>query len=68
LFIAALLCLFFLGCGVKAPQQEVESGSVAVSVKVEKEEKDENASEDFDHHPGLSLFILSFGDSRPVAP
>jgi hypothetical protein len=41
LFIAALLCLFFLGCAVKAPQQEkVESGSVAVSVKVEKEEKD----------------------------
>jgi hypothetical protein len=39
-FIAALLCLFFFGCAVKSPDQEkVESGSVAESVKVEKEEK-----------------------------
>ena len=41
MFIAALLCLFFFGCAVKAPQQEkAESGRVEEDVKVEKEEKD----------------------------
>ena len=41
MFIAALLCLFFFGCAVKAPQQEkAESGRVEEDVKVKKEEKD----------------------------
>ena len=41
MFIVALLCLFFFGCAVKAPQQEkVESGGVEEDVKVEKKEKD----------------------------
>ena len=40
-FIAGILCLFFFGCAVKAPQQEKSaSGSVAEIVKVEKGEKD----------------------------